>query len=159
MRELADEAGYKERCSWTGPITETHMLGGLTLQAAGDYVRTFAESFSTESIPMYGHLVVAGSALESSVVSWWLSEADIARDERVKRGLSEFLYSASEVFRLKIRADGGERVKDCTAHATELGWAATDYDGKPWRPRSRGGPRVLMESRDRRSSRASPDCS
>ena len=35
------------------------------------------------------------------MVSWWLSEPGIARDERVKRGLSEFLYSAIEVFRLK----------------------------------------------------------
>ena len=101
MREVADEPGYQERCSWAGPITETHMLGRLTLQAAADYVRTFAQSFTTESIPMYGHLIAARSALESSVVSWWLSEADIARDERVKRGLSEFLYSASEVFRFE----------------------------------------------------------
>jgi hypothetical protein len=64
MGELADEPGYQERCSWTGPITDTHVLGGLTLQAAADYVRTFAESFTTESIPMYGHLVVARAALE-----------------------------------------------------------------------------------------------
>ncbi len=140
MRELSDEQGYKS--SWTYPITDTHMLGGLTLQAAADYVRTFAESFSTESVPTYGHLVVARSALESSVVSWWLSEPGIARDERVKRGLSEFLYSASEVFRLKIRDDGGEQVKQWTADATELGWAATDYDGEQWKPRSRGTPRV-----------------
>jgi hypothetical protein len=142
IRELADEPGYQERCSWTGPFTDTHMLGGLTLQAAADYVRTFAESFKTQSVPIYGHLVVARAALESSVVSWWLSEAAIARDERVKRGLSEFLYSASEVFRLKIRADGGEQVKGWTAYATELGWAATDYEGKPWKPGSRGTPRV-----------------
>jgi hypothetical protein len=89
MKELADEPAYQERCSWVGPITDTHMLGGLTLRAAADYVRTFSESFTTESVPMYGHLVVARAALEASVVSWWLSEHAIARDERVKRGLSE----------------------------------------------------------------------
>ena len=142
MREIGDEQGYKQRSSWTGPITDTHGLGGLTLHAAADYVRTFAESFSTESVPTYGHLVVAWSALESSVVSWWLSEPGIARDERVKRGLSEFLYSASEVFRLKLRPDGAEEVKEWTTRAADLGWAATDYDGKPWKPRSRGTPRV-----------------
>lgn len=142
MREIGDEQDYKERCSWTGPITDTHGLGGLTLHAASDYVRTFAESFSTESVPTYGHLGVARAALESSVVSWWLSEAGIARDDRVKRGLSEFLYSASEVFRLKLRPDGAEQVKEWTARAADLGWAATDYDGKPWKPRSRGTPRV-----------------
>src|ERR1019366_423527 len=43
---------------------------------------------------------------------------------------------------LKIRAGGGEQVKEWTAHATELGWAATDYEGKPWNPRSRGTPRI-----------------
>jgi hypothetical protein len=142
MRELGDEQGYKQRCSWAGPITDTHGLGGMTLHAAADYVRTFAESFSTESIPTYGHLVVARSALESSVVSWWLSEPGIARDERVKRGLSEFLYSATEVFRLKLPGATPQEVKDWTARATELGWASTDYDGKPWKPRSRGTPRV-----------------
>lgn len=140
--ELADEQGYKDRCSWAGPIGDTHMLGGLTLQASADFVRTFAESFTTGSVPMYGHLVIARSALESSVASWWLNEADIARDERVKRGLSEFLYSASEVFRLKVRADGAEQVKFWTACASDLDWSATDYDGKPWKPRSRGTPRV-----------------
>ena len=155
MRELGDEQGYKQRCSWAGPITDTHGLGGMTLHAAADYVRTFAELFSTESIPTYGHLVVGRSALESSVVSWWLSEPGIARGERVKRGLTEFLYSATEVFRLKLPGATPQEVKDWTARARELGWASTDYDGKPWKP-AVGGRRVLMESKDRRYRPGSP---
>lgn len=142
MREIRDEQGYAQRCSWTDPITATHSLGGLTLHAAADYVRTFAEAFAAESAPTYGHFVLARSALESSVISWWLSEAGIARDERVKRGLSEFLYSATEVGRLKLQADSAEQVKKWTARAAKLGWAATDYEGKQWKPRSRGKPAV-----------------
>jgi hypothetical protein len=45
-------------------------------------------------------------------VSWCLSESGIARDEGLGRGWSEFLYSASEVFPLKIRADVGEQIKE-----------------------------------------------
>ena len=120
MGEIGDEQDYKQRCSWTGPITDTHGLGGLTLHAAADYVRTFADSFSTASVPTYGHLVVARSALESSVGSWWLSEAGIARDDRVKRGLSEFLYRASEVVsveastRRRRASQGMDRPRDGT---------------------------------------------
>jgi hypothetical protein len=142
MKELADEQGYRRRCSWSAPISDTHMLGGLTLNAATDYVRTFVESFATESVPTYGHLVLARSALESSVVTWWLSEADVARDDRVKRGLSEFLYSATEVYRLKLPGGDAEQVKGWTTRSSDLGWRATDYKEKPWKPRSRGTPRV-----------------
>jgi hypothetical protein len=71
-----------------------------------------------------------------------LSEPGIARDERVKRGLSEFLYSATEVFRLKVPGATPGEVKAWMARPTDLGWAATDFDGKPWKPRSRGKPIV-----------------
>jgi TolB protein len=66
------------------PVTDAHALGELTLRAAADYVRAFAEAFTAERLPIYRHLVVARSALESCVISWWLSEPGIARDERVK---------------------------------------------------------------------------
>jgi hypothetical protein len=54
LRELPDEHAYEDRCSWTGPIAVTHGLGALTLQAASDYVRTIAESFSTSRSPRTG---------------------------------------------------------------------------------------------------------
>jgi hypothetical protein len=59
-------------------------------------------------VPTYGHLVVARAALESSGVSWWLGEDGIARDDRVNRGLSEFLYSATEVGWLEIQNDAAK---------------------------------------------------
>jgi hypothetical protein len=143
MREVADEPRYVKRSGWTGPLTDTHALGGLTLHAATDYVRTFAESFAGESVPTYGHLVVARAALESSGVSWWLSEDGIARDDRVKRGLSEFLYSATEVGWLGLQDDAGKRVDEWIARAASLDWAATDRNGKPWSlAKSRGKPLI-----------------
>lgn len=143
MREIGDETEYAKRSSWTGPISDTHALGELTLRATADYVRTFAEAFTAERPPIYGHLVVARSALESSVVCWWLSEPGIARDERVKRGLSEYLYTATEEGRLTTQDYAAERVDEWVARAASLGWAATDYNGKRWSPaKSRGKPFV-----------------
>jgi hypothetical protein len=148
MREIGDEAEYAERSSWTGPITDAHALGELTLRAAADYVRTFAEAFTAERLPIYGHLVLARSALESCVISWWLSEPGIARDERVKRGLSEYLYSATEEGWLELQEDAGDRVDQWIARGASLGWVATDYNGKPWSlANSRGKPFVDGVSR------------
>ena len=59
-REIADEARYKERSGLDAPFTLTHTLGGLTLTAVNDYVRTFAEAFTTEHTPVYGHLAPLG---------------------------------------------------------------------------------------------------
>jgi hypothetical protein len=143
MREIQDERKYAKPSSWTGPISDTHALGELTLRAAADYVRTFAEAFAAQRLPLYGHLVAARSALESSVISWWLSEPDIARDERVKRGLSEYLYSATEEGWLELRDDAAEQVDDWVGRAAKLGWEATDRNGKPWSlTKSRGKPLV-----------------
>lgn len=139
MREIADEHRYSGPSGWDQPIHDTHMLGDLTLRAAADYVRTFAEAFLADRAPVYGHLVVARAALESSAVSAWLSEPGIARDARVKRGLSDFLYTAVEESRLKIR-DDDESVKVWIDRANKLGWQATDYNGKAWSDKSRGKP-------------------
>ncbi len=141
MREIADEHRYSGPSGWDQPIHDTHMLGDLTLRAAADYVRTFAEAFMAERAPVYGHLVVARAALESSAVCAWLSEPGIARDARVKRGLSDFLYTAVEDSRLKIR-DDDESVKVWIDRASKLGWQATDYNGKAWSDKSRGKPVV-----------------
>jgi hypothetical protein len=121
----------------------THALGDLTLRAACDYVRAFAEVFTAPRIPFYGHLVAARAALESSVIASWLSELAIARDERVKRGLSEYLYSSTEEGWLGLSADAAERVDEWVERAASLGWEATDRHGRPWSlADSRGQPRV-----------------
>ena len=132
MRELAAEGDYKSQSSWQNPITDTHMFGGTTLRAASDYVRTFATAFTAERPPLYGHLPVARAVLESSVVSAWLSEPDVAYEERIKRGLCERLYSASEVKKLRLSSDAAEQLTEIEADATSFGWTSRfGRGGKP----------------------------
>jgi hypothetical protein len=132
MRELAEEDGYRARSSWEKPVSDSLMLGALTLRAAADCVRTFANAFSAGPTPVYGHLVVARSALESSVVSAWLNEPGIAYLERVKRGMCELLYSAREVERLELPGGSARGVAALKADATSLRWEAHfDRRGKP----------------------------
>lgn len=141
MKELGDEPHYAARSSWDGPITDTLAMGGLTLRAANDYVRTFAEALAADRPPIYGHLVVARAALESSVVSAWLNEDGIARDERVKRGLSEYTYAAVEEERLGLRDDTA-MVDGWIARAAALERHVTDHNGNAWSHKSRGKPVV-----------------
>lgn len=143
MREISDEQAYAQRSGgWQGPVTDTHTLGALTLRAAADYVRSFADAFSVGRAPLYGHMVLARAALESSVICWWLSEASIARDERVKRGLSEYIYSAVEEGWLNLVGNADEHLAAWIGTATALGWPVTDHRNKPWGPKSRGKPLV-----------------
>jgi hypothetical protein len=108
------------------------MLGAMTLRAVVDYVRTFARAFSVGQPPMYGHLVTARSALESSVVSARLNEPDVAYLERVKRGMCELLYSASEIERLKLPPSPSDRgTATIKGDATGFGWEVRFDRDKP----------------------------
>jgi hypothetical protein len=142
MREIADEGRYAGPSGWTGPIRDTHSLCGLTVFAAADYVDHFAHAFTADYPSVYGHLVAARGALEGSVVAAWLNEAGIARDERVKRGLSEFLYSAVEEQRLGLDPQADAHVDTWLDRTSKLGWTATDHNGGPWRQGSRGNPKI-----------------
>src|SRR5436309_14155984 len=56
MGEFAEEQAYGKRSSWERPVSDTHMFGGLTLGAASDYLRGFAELFDSGDPPVYAHL-------------------------------------------------------------------------------------------------------
>ncbi len=111
MSERAEEQNYRARSKWEQPVTDTHMFGAATLRAATDHVRGIAELFASDHPPVYAHLTLARAALESAVVSGWLSQPGISTLERMKRGLCELLYSANEVSALQVDAKGAERVK------------------------------------------------
>jgi hypothetical protein len=130
MRELAVEARYREQSTWQNPITDTHMFGAMTLRAAADYMRSFAQLFDTEEPPVYGHVVVARAAFESASVSSWLNDAHIGVPERIRRGLCEQLYSAREVHDLGITPDSLDRVDEWVAVATSFGWTAKRSSSK-----------------------------
>jgi len=131
MSELAEEHGYRARCAWEQPVTDTHMFGGATLRAASDYVRGIAGLFGGDHPPLYAHLTLARDALESAVVSAWLSESELTSGERIKRGLRELLYSANEVGPLALDPKGLERVEFWKQVGASLGWTIDNSRPKP----------------------------
>jgi hypothetical protein len=131
MSEIAAEQTLSERSDWNDPLSVTHGNGALTLRAAADYVRGFAQVFTgDERMPMWAHLVLARAALEASVISAWLNEPGVEPLERMKRGLVEQLYSAREVERLKLP---GSMPKEewWLKVAADLGWTVTWANRKP----------------------------
>jgi Thiamine pyrophosphate enzyme, C-terminal TPP binding domain len=146
MREIQDDASYGARSGLDHPFTVIHSLGGLTLLAATDHVRVYGDAFGENGngamISTHAHLVVARAALEASVVSAWLNEPGVARDERMRRGLSEFIYSAVEQQRVRYQPGGWARAREWIEHATNLGWLVTDWEGNTWGRDTRGDPQV-----------------
>jgi hypothetical protein len=125
MAEIAAEASYWARTDWDGPFRDTHTFGGITLFAASDYARSFAELFRDGPTPVYGHLPLARGALEACTVAYWLNEPIISLEERVKRGLCEQLYSAQELVRLDIEPGALARVARWQSVAAAFGWPFT----------------------------------
>jgi hypothetical protein len=131
MTERADEQSYRTRSKWEQPVTDTHMFGAATLRAAADYVRGIAELFASDRPPLYAHLTLARAALESAVVSAWLSQPGISTLERIKRGLCELLYSANEVSALQLDAKGFDNLEFWKQVGTAFGWTINNSRTKP----------------------------
>jgi hypothetical protein len=132
MSEIAAEVDrYGSLSDWIHPITDTHMLGGLTLFAACDYARGFANAIEADPTPVYAHLVSLRASLEVCVVSAWLNDPGIGHMERIKRGLAEQLYNAKELRRLGIDDGAQQRVERWRATATQFGWATDVGPNKP----------------------------
>jgi hypothetical protein len=94
----------------------------MTLVAAADFARSFAVLLDADSTPVYGHMVVARSVLDTCVVAAWLNDPKVDATERVKRGLCEQLYSAMELVRVGLEDDAAERRDYWKARAAALGW-------------------------------------
>lgn len=131
MNDRGEEQNYRSRSDWEQPITDTHAFGALTLRAATDHVRGIAELFDSARPPLYAYLTLARAALESAVVSAWLSEPGIACLERIKRGLCEMLYSANEINELGLAPGGPEQVEFWKGVGASFGWTIDDSRTKP----------------------------
>jgi hypothetical protein len=106
----------------------------MTLIAATDYGHAYASLFDvTDRAPVFAHLAVARAGLEACVVSIWLNDPRIDTETRVKRGLSEQLYSTWEVGRLGIGEEGGaaESKAFWQGCADAMGWSVSNNRGKP----------------------------
>lgn len=131
MTERAEEQNYRTRSEWQQPVADTHAFGGATLRAAVDYVRAISELFDSDYPPLYAHLTLSRAALESAVVSAWLSEPGIGTLERIKRGLCELLYSANEVNALDLDAKATENVTFWKEIGAAFGWTIDNSRSKP----------------------------
>jgi hypothetical protein len=131
MAELSAEPMWAARSDWEHPISDTHTLGAMTLLACTDCARGFAQTIDADEASMYGHLVLARSALETAVICGWLNDPRIDTAERVRRGLCEQLYSAMEVQRLKIKDDAKVRVAEWKTIADSLDLTVDTRPGKP----------------------------
>jgi hypothetical protein len=131
LRELAEDPAFGTMSSWREPLRDTQVMGALTLRAAADMTRAFAESFDAERPPVWAHLNLAKSSLEASVVAAWLNEPGIAYEERIRRGLCERLFSAEQIRRLGLD-HGTEQVTALELDASGFGWETSfDPTGKP----------------------------
>jgi hypothetical protein len=132
MRELDAEHASREVSTWEHPVGDTLAFGALTLRAAADNVRSFAEALDADRPPIYAHLVLARAAFEASVVSEWLNEPGIAYEDRIRRGMCERLLSAKQVSELSLDDNADRGLSECLEQARSLGWT-TDFDahGRP----------------------------
>jgi len=132
LREIEAEPQFRTRSKWENPVTETHMYGAVTLRAATDNARTFAQAFDAQQPPLYAHLSLARATLELSVVAAWLNEPGIPYQDRIKRGMCQRLYSAADVAKLGINADAEKTLAEYLGDVASFGWEASfDDEGKP----------------------------
>jgi hypothetical protein len=124
MDELVlEEERYGKWSSWTRPLSDTHSLGSVLLDAAADNVRCYATLFDQERAPVFGHLVIARAALETCVYSTWLNDPTLDAVERMKRGLAEQIHSAREQQRItRFRAHGKRVESELEAVAAKFRW-------------------------------------
>ena len=151
MDEIEEEGQLRlaSGSQWQDPVRAAHSIGGMTMAAATDYGRSYAQLFCGMRAPVFGHLVLVRAALESSVVTFWLSDGQISAEERARRGLSEELSSAWEVWRLgpPFRERGNEALRRIQGIARAMGWSITDPRGDPWTKRSRARPSIQGTAR------------
>jgi hypothetical protein len=123
VRELAAETELKPHDSWRHPITDAHALGAISLRAGADHVRSFSDLLVADTVPLYGHLVLAKAAFEATVVAGWLHEPGIPYRDRIQRALYEQVLSASEQVELGVDPAAAERFGELEKSAESFGWS------------------------------------
>jgi hypothetical protein len=99
MRELAEESRFVG--AWgQEPVRACHTMATVLLVGAEDHARSITELLLLERAPLYGHVVLARSALEMSARVLWLCEVGIGVRLRVARGYTDALDNLNEQRRL-----------------------------------------------------------
>jgi hypothetical protein len=65
-------------------VYAAHSAAAVQRFAATDHLRQFAKMFQTAPVPVYSHLCVERSSLETAALSYWFTEPGIGADARVR---------------------------------------------------------------------------
>ncbi len=92
------------------PVRQAHYWGAALILAAEDFIESACRLVAREPLPVFGHLVLARSALEACGRAQWLYEPGIGVRRRIARGMTERLYSLAEQKRLPADVGGSARI-------------------------------------------------
>lgn len=99
MREVGEEGKFGG--SWgSEPVRSCYSAAGVLLAAAEDHARSITELLFLERAPLFGHVVLARSALESTSRVLWLSQLGIGVRSRVARSYTDALDNLYQLSRL-----------------------------------------------------------
>lgn len=99
MTELSAEPTFAG--AWGNqPVRQAHNCGAMLILAAEDFIEAACRLLASEPVPVFGHIVLARSALEACGRGQWLYQPQIGVRSRIARGMTERLYSLAEQQRL-----------------------------------------------------------
>lgn len=118
VAELSQQENYAG--DWdSNPVDAALSQVGLLLYAAEDCMSAFASLVLSEETPLYAHVTLARSALESLALGHFLADPTIGIKERIRRSLNQRIYEAYQAERLPpdLRKDQSVRKRLLLARA------------------------------------------
>lgn len=112
-------AGFEES------VHAAHSNAAILRFAATDHLRQFAKMFSSAPVPVYAHLCVARSCLETAALSHWLCSPDVDADVRVQKYFLARLHNAAQLERgpqATTKQSGKDLRKKVRVEGSALGW-------------------------------------
>jgi len=97
-QERSRDVDYADEWGPT-PAREAHQLAVVCRVAADDHLQSLARLIA-DPPAVYSTSVVARSASESAARAWWLLDPALTVEERIARGMTERVFSLTEVARL-----------------------------------------------------------
>jgi hypothetical protein len=126
MAELAHEVeiagpGFDE------PVHAAHANAGMLRFASTDALRQFARLFESQPVPVYAHLALARTGLESAAYAFWIAARGIGAVARVQRLQTIRLRNTMEMKRSPIseyKAQGAAVMAQIRGQCKERDWEA-----------------------------------
>jgi hypothetical protein len=147
LRFAADQPWGSDPASWPQELANVILFGGE------DQAKTMIHALQHRTTPVYGHIVLARSAIEHAAKAYWLLDPRASVKLRIARGMNERLHTLAETIRLPLPADEHRKARQRRAEIWErakpLGFQKVSANGKPYRERKGkpDGPWTLDEPR------------